>query len=129
MKTVSGLMSGYFSESASNLIVEAAGIAPEYPANSLGGVPIEVTKSEWSILREPERMSRVYDFKGRPKALQYFVEDLLQFQEKLGHHAKITIEGSGVTVEVFTHGVQRITNLDKELAREADAIFADLKES
>lgn len=113
MKTVSGLMSGYFSEPTSSLIVEAV------------SVPIVASKSEWTVLKDTERMYRVFSFKGRPDRLQFFVEELLQFQEKLGHHSKITIEGPDVSIEVYTHGVERITSLDKDLAKEADAIFTD----
>ena len=113
MRSVSGLMSGYFSDSASKLMVESP------------TVPISVRKNEWSILKDPERMSRVFNFAGRPDRLQFFIEEILQFQEKLGHHSKITIEGPDVTLEVYTHGVERITSLDKDFAKEADAIFAD----
>ena len=118
MKSVSGLMSDYFSERSA----PAAGLMTE------AVVPIEVRKSEWKILRDPERMIRVYSFEKKPQALQFFVDELLQFQEKIGHHSKLTIDSGKVTVEVYTHGVQAITNLDKELAKEADAIFLDSKE-
>ena len=42
-------------------------------------------------------------------------------------YAKITIEDNKVTVEVYTHGIERITDLDKEFAREADEIYKDSK--
>lgn len=116
MQSVSGLMSGYFSSSGGGLLVERSDL------------PIEITKNEWSVLKDPERMHRVYDFKGRPGALRFFVEELLEYQEKLGHHSEITITAMEVRVEVYTHGIQRITNLDKELAREADSIYQDSKE-
>jgi pterin-4a-carbinolamine dehydratase len=116
MQSVSGLMSGYFSNSDSKVLVE----------RSL--LPVKITKNEWVILKDPERMHRVYDFKGRPIALKFFVEELLDYQEKLGHHSEITISAKEVKVEVYTHGVQRITNLDKELARESDSIYNDSKE-
>ena len=114
MQTVSGLMSEYFSSSGS-LLRESKSL------------PVEITKSEWSILKDPERMHRVYEFKDSD-ALKFFLVELISFQEKLGHHSEITVNAEKVKVEVYTHGVQRITNLDKELAREADAIYRDSKE-
>ena len=78
MQSVSGLMSGYFSSSGGGLLVERSDL------------PIEITKNEWSVLKDPERMHRVYDFKGRPGALRFFVEELLEYQEKLGHHSEIS---------------------------------------
>lgn len=116
MQSVAGLMSGYFSNSDSKLLVERSQL------------PVEITKSDWTILKDPERMHRKYDFKGNIEALKFFVEELIDYQDKLGHHAEITISASEVKVEVYTHGVQRITNLDKELAREADSIYKDSKE-
>jgi len=116
MRSVSGLMSGYFSNSGPGLLVERSGL------------PIEITKNEWVVLKDPERMHRIYGFKGRPDSLRFFVEELLDYQERLGHHSEITITVNEVRVEVYTHGVQRITNLDKELAREADSIYQDSKE-
>ncbi len=114
MKSVSGLMVEYFNNS--QLLRESR------------EVPITVKKSEWSVLEKPERFARAYEFPNSPDSLSFFVEELLQFQEKLGHHSKITIEKDKVTVEVYTHGIDRITDLDKEFAREADLIFRDSKE-
>ena len=116
MKSVSGLMSGYFANTGQGLLVERSTL------------PISIEKSDWVILDDPERMSRTYGFKNRPESLKFFVAELLDYQEKLGHHAEITISRNDVKVEVFTHGVKRITNLDKELAKESDSIYKDARE-
>tara|TARA_B100000424_G_scaffold216844_1_gene174944 strand:+ start:184 stop:537 length:354 start_codon:yes stop_codon:yes gene_type:complete len=116
MKSVSGLMSGYFENTSSSVLTERTEL------------PISIEKSDWKILKDPERMSRTYNFKNRAESLKFFVSELLDYQERLGHHAEITISGDDVKVEVFTHGVKRITNLDKEYARESDSIYEDARE-
>lgn len=113
MKSVSGLMSEYFHD-------------PKPLLESVN-VPISASKSEWNVLDGPERMKRTFKLK-KTEALFFFIEEILQFQERLGHHAKITIEANEVTIEVFTHGMQRVTDLDQEYAKEADLIFADASE-
>ena len=114
MRSVSGLMTGYFEDSRQ--------------LRESREVPIAVTKSDWRVLSNPERFFRVYEFDNSPKSLSFFVEELLEFQEKLGHHSKMTIEKDKVTVEVYTHGIERVTGLDKEYIKEADLIFRDSKE-
>lgn len=115
MKSVTGLMTEYF-DSGTQLLREST------------EVPIKPSKSEWELLSNPERMSRTYEFAGKTDSMVFFVQELLLFQEELGHHAKLTIEKDSVSVEVYTHGVERVTNLDKEFVREADKIFTDAGE-
>ena len=116
MKSVSGLMTEYFQSHSRSVL------------NELTDVPIVPSKSEWDTLQSPERLSRIYEFKNSSDSMVFFVQELVEFQERLGHHAKITIEKDQVSVEVYTHGVKRITNIDKEYAKEADSIYRDASE-
>ena len=116
MKSVSGLMTEYFQGHSRPVLREFA------------EVPISPNKSEWDVLQDPERMSRTYEFKGRSDSMVFFVQELVEFQERLGHHAKITIEKDQVSVEIYTHGIQRVTDIDKEYAEEADKIYRDASE-
>ena len=52
-------------------------------------------------------------------------EELMNLEEQSGHHAKITIEGTQVTVEVWTHDLKDITGMDKEYARTVNEIYKD----
>ena len=54
-----------------------------------------------------------------------FVQDLLAFQEEFNHHAKITVDHPKVIIEVYTHDVDDVTELDKEYAASADEIRKD----
>ena len=50
----------------------------------------------------------------------------MEIEEKTNHFAKITIEGHDVTVEVWTHDLERVTELDTEYAKSCDEIYDDV---
>ena len=68
-------------------------------------VPIAAEKSEWSVLLNPERLSRIFEFNG-PREVKDFVTHLIFEQEEMGHHAKIVIENTSVTIETYTHNMR-----------------------
>ena len=49
-------------------------------------------------------------------------------QEEMGHHARIIIEGSDVKIETYTHNVNEVTELDKELAGFCDNLYRDIQD-
>ena len=51
---------------------------------------------------------------------------MVQFEHQFGHFAKITADYPKVIIEVYTHEVNDITELDLEYAHEADQIRADV---
>ena len=73
-------------------------------------VPIAAEKSEWSVLLNPERLSRIFEFNG-PREVKDFVTHLIFEQEEMGHHAKIVIENTSVTiVHSKTKNIEKITS-------------------
>ena len=50
----------------------------------------------------------------------------MDYQEQLQHHAKLTVNHRDVQVEVYTHDVNDITEIDKEFTRAADAIYDNI---
>ena len=95
----------------------------ENPPSSL---PITPKKFDWTTLQAPERIVKSFQFKHY-KILKAFLSELIDYQEKLGHHAKIIVEGNIVTVESYTHNVEEITELDLELAKFADLLYQDVQ--
>lgn len=116
MQKVADIMGQYFQESKS-----PRGILFENKS-----LPVEPSKTEWNVVSDPERLVRVYEF-NKERELMNFVNDLLAYQSDAGHHAKLTIEHKKVEVQVYTHHIERVTNLDKEYAKMCDMIFADSK--
>ena len=110
------------SSAVDSLIESVVGSTPEY----LDSLPVSVDESAWATLDSPERISRTFSFSS-PGKLKYFVNELLSYQERVYHHAMISIQGSSVKVESYTHDVNRVTNQDLRLARFADEAYEDTR--
>ena len=50
----------------------------------------------------------------------------MAYQESHDHHGKITIDHREVTVESFTHDLNRVTEQDLQLATFCDEVYEDL---
>ena len=55
-----------------------------------------------------------------------FIIGLMGREVDVGHRAKITIDNDKVGIELITHDVNQITELDREYAKFCDALFKDL---
>lgn len=90
------------------------------------GLPISPkSESRWFTKQSPERLCRTYEFAGRGAARD-FINELMDYEDQRNHHAEIRCKGSNVSVEVFTHDLNCITELDKEYANEAELIYNDV---
>jgi pterin-4a-carbinolamine dehydratase len=89
-------------------------------------LPIEASEiSRWSVLKNPERLSRNFSFDDFRKMYD-FLSDLLVYQEKMRHHAKITIDHLSVSIETYTKDLGVITELDRDLADYCDLVYKDV---
>ena len=79
---------------------------------------------DWEIKPSPNRLVKKFIFKKR-KQLYNFVEDLLRYEDEKQHHASIKIQYKTVTIEVWTHDLKDITDMDKEYARMVNEIYED----
>ena len=85
--------------------------------------PVDI--SSWEVVTDPRRFMKRYEFNSAA-TLVSFVDEILEYQENVGHHAKLTIDYREVIIEVYTHDVNDITELDQEFARTADEIYLDV---
>jgi len=83
-------------------------------------------RDDWELERDPRRLVKEFSFSDS-NALVNFVNELLEYQEEVGHHAKLIVEKDKVTVEAYTHGVDDVTELDSEYARTSDEIYYDVQ--
>jgi pterin-4a-carbinolamine dehydratase len=92
-------------------------------------LPVEVRKSEWTVIStgEIEKLVRKFEFEDA-KRVKDFVTHLIFEQEEMQHHARIVIEGNSVTVEAYTHNVDAVTELDQELATFCDQLYRDVQD-
>ena len=76
----------------------------------------DIRFANWEKIASPERLIRDFSFSSREALLQ-FVSEIITFEDKLGHHGRITVEVMTVRVEVYTHDIERVTELDHEYAK------------
>lgn len=109
------------------LLVELMdGYFKQQPVNSLASdSDLEGGFSEWQRVDSPERLIRDYQFSSRESALE-FLRQLLLFEDEINHHGKITVEYDNIRVEVYTHDIDTITELDIEYKDVADQIYFDV---
>ena len=95
----------------------------------LGSLPVQPNKSEWVVVddQSTERLVRTFEFKDA-KRVKDFVTHLIFEQEEMQHHARVIVEGNEVTVETYTHNVNEVTELDKELAKFCDDLYRDVQD-
>lgn len=100
---------------------------------SFGKLPIEPLSSgvaiipveKWETVESPKRLRKHFKFISN-QMRNSFVEGLFEYELKIGHNAKITIEEYKVTLDVYTKDVDQITELDEEYAAYADVLFKDI---
>ena len=83
------------------------------------------SESKWFTKQSPERLCRTYEFSNR-NAARSFINELMDYEDRQNHHAEIKCKGPMVTIEVYTHGVDCVTELDKEYANETELIYDDV---
>ena len=88
-------------------------------------LPIHPRTFDWKLLDDPERIGKKFEFSDF-KTMFSFVLNLMKHQEELGHHADIYVGSRSVSVEVFTHDVNAVTEIDLEFARYCDDLFSDV---
>ena len=87
--------------------------------------PISACSSSWSVHSDPERFSKTFKFKSRSR-LNDFVSTVLGLEDEMNHHGEIQIKYDEVMISVYTHDVNRITELDQEYSRSVDLIYRDV---
>lgn len=89
-------------------------------------LPVSLKRdNKWFVKQSPERLCRTYEFDSRNSA-RAFMNELMDHEDVMNHHAEIKCKGPVVTIEVYTHGVDCVTELDKEYANEAELIYNDV---
>ena len=122
---VSALMKEYFDSQAQAESRAGKQLLPESFGSLSAELPVAPESTDWSLQYDPERLHRTYIFDSISQR-SLFVEELMSLEEVSSHHAKITIEGLKVTVEVWTHDVERVTELDQEYAADCDVLYKDI---
>jgi pterin-4a-carbinolamine dehydratase len=121
---ISYILEDYFDEVEST---SCAGILNESVFSfSTCTIPVQpIEPSSWEIVSDPNRFMKKYEFESFA-TLKSFVDEILDYQESIQHHAKLTVEHRTIIIEVYTHDVNDITELDQEYTKSADEIYLDI---
>tara|TARA_B100000683_G_scaffold144639_1_gene140470 strand:+ start:152 stop:541 length:390 start_codon:yes stop_codon:yes gene_type:complete len=87
--------------------------------------PIVPKEFGWKIHQSPERFAKTFAFNSRQRLVD-FVGEVLLYEDELGHHGTLKVDYDKVTIEVYTHTVDRITEIDKDYVETVDQIYGDV---
>ena len=88
-------------------------------------VPIQPRRFDWERMTDPERLGKTFEFKAHAE-YRSFLSEVLQYESQTGHYGKIVCEFPKVHIEVYTHDVNGVTELDLEYTAEVDDIRRDV---
>jgi pterin-4a-carbinolamine dehydratase len=84
-----------------------------------------VPMDRWVKEGSPAHLTKTYKFR-RQSDRNPFVLALMEYEEQVGHHARLTLDEDTVKVELLTRDIEQVTELDKEFAKYADDVYKDL---
>ena len=87
-------------------------------------VPV-IPVDKWKKVESPTRLRKTFKFMSQEDRNE-FVRELLTYEDDTQHNATITVDEGEVTLDVRTKDVDQITELDKEYAKHADALYRDV---
>jgi pterin-4a-carbinolamine dehydratase len=121
---VSSLMREYLNESFSGEEKAKKSLFGEVKSS----LPISVEKNtQWEVLKNPERLSKSFDFKNS-KIVMQFLQEVVEYESEISHNGSILINSNNVKIEIYTHTLESITELDLEYAKEVNNIYKDVKD-
>ena len=89
-------------------------------------LPVRKKESlDWETRDDPPRFYKKIKFKNHDRFLNFIIA-ILQYEDSVKHNAKIIIGYPDVIIQVWTHGLESITDMDREYCREVDSILEEL---
>lgn len=116
---VSDLLTEYFSDCTPNSERLRERVISE------SALPISPYTCGWEIHQSPERFSKKFTFLTK-SSLKNFISECLDYEVQSMHAGQHRINDLTVTVEVYTHDLDRITELDQEYIKNVDFIYRDV---
>ena len=105
-------MKGYFHNSRDILLENIPDRLPIKPEQ----------KSDWLVKKNPNRYHRKFKIKNK-QAFKEFIIALLDYEASSNHNAKILIGYPDIIIEVWTHTLEDITQMDQEYIKEVDHLY------
>ena len=91
-------------------------------------LPVEPDQSNWSEISDFEKtfIQRIFKFNNH-KHLRYFVSEILTESDRMVHHPTLNVEKDTVTMILYTHDINDVSERDLELSKYADDVYDDVK--
>jgi len=87
------------------------------------GVPISTPDSlDWSYRKDPRRLTKMFKFSAE-STFNSFMMDVLEHQAETQHHGRITLQYPQIKIEVWTHSLNDVTEIDVEWAVSINDIY------
>lgn len=96
-----------------------------------GSLPIEPSEAFLPVIpvntwkKSAEHYVKKFEFRVQDQR-DMFIKQLLNYEADVGHHAKMVVSKDIVVLMLQTNDVSRVTELDKEYATHADAVYKDV---
>lgn len=125
MSRVSDLMKEYFDVSDETAVprLRSADALPVLLRES--AMPIEPSKVEWEIQKNPEKFVRKFEFQDRRRLVD-FLNEIFELEDEMNHHADIRVSHKDVVISINTKMLEKVTELDVEFTRSANKIHRDV---
>jgi len=78
----------------------------------------------WTFREKPNRYTRVVKIVDETP-FNSFIMDVLELQSETQHHARMTIQFPNIKLEVWTHTLKDVTEVDEEWCQKANDILGD----
>jgi pterin-4a-carbinolamine dehydratase len=88
-------------------------------------LPIKPVSSTWEVVTDPRRLHKTFEFSSHYEYAS-FIHEMLAYEQTSDHFAKLMCEYPSIVIEVYTHDIEDITELDKLYATTADQIYEDV---
>ena len=117
MRKVSGLMEGYFRRKT---------LTEDFKV-SLSSLPVKKKTGSvgWEKKQDPPRYYRKFTFRDHDVFVN-FLNAIFQYEKEVKHNAKIIVGYPDVVIQVWTHGLEDITELDSKYIQEVNYILDEL---
>jgi pterin-4a-carbinolamine dehydratase len=93
----------------------------------INNLPIEPNTSKWNVVQEngTEYLKRVFKI-NNANHLLYFLNEMIKYTYQKQHHPDIHINTDAVTVILYTHDIDKVTDLDLDMSKYLSELYEDV---
>ena len=91
-------------------------------------IPIKPEEARWENKEDNSKhyIERIYHFRTHRHML-YFINEAIKKSHELNHHPEMLITENQITVALYTHDINDVTEQDLKLAKYFDDVYDDIK--